>query len=93
MRTAIVEVRKGRNKMISKKDPEAELIFAMVMKLAGGAQVYSEHTKAAIWAECTRNTEMRKHASMHLYGSSARADLTLHRLHTMIVDKFFEEVA
>jgi hypothetical protein len=79
--------------MISKKDPEAELLFAMVMKLAGGAEVYSEHTKAAIWAECVRNTELRNQATMYLYGSSERAHLTLHRLHTIIVEKFFSEVA
>jgi hypothetical protein len=79
--------------MISKKDPEGELLFAMVMKLAGGEQVYSEHTKAAIWAECGRNTELRNQATMYLYGSSERADLNLYRIHTMLVEKFFSEVA
>lgn len=79
--------------MISKKDPEGELLFAMVMKLAGGEQVYSEHTKAAIWAECSRNTELRNQATMYLYGSSGRADLNLYRIHTMLVEKFFSEVA
>ena len=75
--------------MLTKKDPEAELLFAMVMKL--GENNYSEHTKAAIWAECVRNTELRNQASVYLYGSSARADLTLYRLHTIIVEKFFPE--
>lgn len=77
--------------MISKKDPEAELIFNMVMKL--GENNYSEHTKAAIWAECVRNTELRNQAVMYLYGSSERSELNLYRLHTMIVEKFFSEVA
>lgn len=73
------------------KDPEAELIFNMVMKL--GENNYSEQTKAAIWAECVRNTELRNQATMYLYGSSERANLTLYRLHTIIVEKFFSEVA
>lgn len=77
--------------MISKKDPEAELIFAMVMKL--GENDYSEHTKAAIWAECTRNAELRNKASMYLYGSGERSELNLYRLHTAIMEKFFSEVA
>lgn len=77
--------------MISKKDPEAELLYAMVMKL--GQDDYSYRTKSAIWAECVRNTELRNQATIYLYGSSERSELNLYRLHTMIVDKFFSEVA
>ena len=77
--------------MKNNKDPEAELIYNMVMKL--GEDNFSDRTKAAIWAEATTNKELRNQALMYLCGSSERAPQTLYRLHTMIVDKFFSEVA
>jgi hypothetical protein len=77
--------------MLNRPDQEAELIFAMVMKL-GGEHNYSEHTKATIWAECNRNPKLRNLALQYLAGSSNRADLNLHRLHTEIVEVFFPEV-
>lgn len=73
------------------QDPEAELIYNMVMKL--GQDNYSDRTKSAIWAEATTNKELRNQALMYLCGSSERASLNLYRLHTMIVEKFFSEVA
>lgn len=76
--------------MLTRPDQEAETIFAMVMKL-GGESSYTDSTKAMIWAECKRNPKLRNLALQYLAGSSNRADLNLHRLHTAIVEEFFTD--
>jgi hypothetical protein len=68
---------------------EAKMVFEMVMKL-GGAENYSERTKAAIWAECLK-PELQNQALLYLSGSSERAHTSLYNLHTTIVDKFFRD--
>lgn len=70
-------------------DQEAETLFAMVMRLGGGESAYSDHTKAQIWAECRKNTELRNEAILYLYGSSERAKLNLERLTQTIIRIFF----
>ena len=77
--------------MLTKPDQEAELLFSMVMKLAGRDDYFSEGTKATIWAECRRNAKLRNLALLYLSGNSNRADLNLHRLHSAIMDEFFAE--
>ena len=73
------------------KDIEAELVYDMVMKL--GQDDYSARTKAAIWGEATRNTELRRLAVNYLFGSSQSAPMNLYKLHTAIMAEFFSEVA
>lgn len=77
--------------MLTKPDQEAELLFAMVMKLAGSDDYFSEGTKATIWAECRRNAKLRNLALLYLSGNSNRAEINLHRLHTAIVEEFFTD--
>jgi len=77
--------------MLNKPDQEAELLFAMVMKLAGRDDYFSEGTKATIWAECRRNAKLRNLALLYLSGNSNRAEINLYRLHSAIMDEFFAE--
>lgn len=77
--------------MLNRLDQEAELIFSMVMKLAGSDDYFSEGTKATIWAECRRNAKLRNLALLYLSGNSNRAEINLHRLHTAIVEEFFTD--
>lgn len=77
--------------MLNRPDQEAELIFSMVMKIAGRDDYFSEGTKAVIWAECRRNAKLRNLALLYLGGSSKRADLNLYRLHSAIMEEFFAE--
>lgn len=77
--------------MSKSKDIEAELIYDMVMKLGQGD--YSDRTKATIWGEATRNTELRRLAVNYLFGSSQSAPMNLYKLHTAIMAEFFSEVA
>lgn len=72
------------------QDPEAELIYNMVMKL--GKDDYSDRTRAAIFGEATRNTELRRLAVNYLFDSSENAPMNLYKLHTAIVEKFFRRV-
>lgn len=72
-------------------DQEAETLFAMVMKLGGGESAYSDHTKAQIWGECKKNTELRNETILYLYGSSERAKLNLERLTETITRIFFTD--
>lgn len=76
--------------MLTRPDQEAELLFSMVMKL-GGEDNYQDSTKAVIWAECKRNAKLRNLAALYLVGSSKRAELNLHRLHTAIIEEFFTD--
>lgn len=76
--------------MLNTPDQEAKLVFAMTMKLGGGEDNYSEYGKAEIWAECVRNPRLRNLALQYIVGSSSRAELNLHRLHTAIAEIFFE---
>lgn len=77
--------------MITRPDQEAELLFAMVMKIAGEDDYFSEGTKAVIWAECRKNAKLRNLALLYLAGPSHRADLNLMRLHSAIMEEFFAE--
>jgi hypothetical protein len=84
-------MKKGGAEMLTKPDQEAELLFSMVMKLAGSDDYFSEGTKATIWAECRRNAKLRNLALLYLSGNSNRAEINLHRLHTAIVEEFFTD--
>lgn len=81
----------GRNKLKTRIDEKADLIFSMVMKL--GENNYSDSTKAAIMAEAERNEELRKLAVNYLYCSSQSAPMNLYKLHTKIVEVFFTDPA
>jgi hypothetical protein len=81
----------GQEMMKNTGDQEGELIYNMVMKL--GQDDFSDRTKATIWAEATRNLELRRLAVNYLFGSSQNAHLNLHKLHTAIMETFFSEVA
>lgn len=73
---------------MSKQD--AEFVFDQVMKLAGGADKYSDSTKGAIWAECTRNKSLQNLGAMYLVGSSERADKNLKALRAKIYEIFLD---
>lgn len=77
--------------MITRPDHEAELIFSMVLKLAGKDDYFSEGTKATIWAECRRNAKLRNLALLYLTGSSRRATLNRERLEQAIREEFFTD--
>ena len=78
-------------KMKTEFDQEADLIYSMVIKL--GEDNFSDSTKAAIWAEATRNQTLRKLAVNYLFGSSEKAPMNLYKLHTEIVNVFFTDPA
>ena len=71
-------------------DDRAEFAFEQVMKLAGGADKYSDGTKGAIWAECSRNQELKNLAGLYLAGSSERAKANLTKLNKEIYRIFLE---
>ena len=71
-------------------DDRAEFAFDQVMKLAGGADKYSDGTKGAIWAECTRNQTLKNLAGLYLVGSSERAEKNLKNLNQEIYRIFLE---
>ena len=68
----------------------ADFVFDQVMKLAGGKDKYSVHTQGAIYAECSRNDNLKTLAGMYLVGSSARAELNLSRLNKAIYEVFLD---
>lgn len=72
------------------KDERAEFAYDLVMKMAGGADKYSVHTQAAIWAECSRNDEIKTLAGMYLVGSSERAEKNITRLRAKLFDVFLD---
>jgi len=72
------------------KDERAEFAYDLVMKMAGGADKYSVHTLSAIWAECSRNDEIKTLAGMYLVGSSERAERNLSRLRAKLFDVFLD---
>lgn len=67
-----------------------EFAFEQVMKLAGGADKYSDSTKGAIFAECSRNKTIQNFAGMYLAGSSERAEKNLTALRAEIYRVFLE---
>lgn len=67
-----------------------EFAFEEVMKLAGGADKYSDSTKGAIYAECSRNKTLQTFAGMYLVGSSERAEKNLAKLRSEIYRVFLE---
>ncbi len=71
-----------------RKDFNAEFAFERAMRLAGGADVYGDSTKAAIWTECYANEAIKQLAGMYLYGSSERAELNLGRLDQKLREVF-----
>lgn len=70
------------------KDLDAEFVFERAMKLAGGADVYGDSTKASIWAECHNNTAIKYLAGMYLIGSSDRAERNLAHLDEKLREVF-----
>lgn len=72
------------------KNANAEFVFELVMKMAGGADKYSIHTQGAIYAECVRNTTLQTLAGMYLVGSSARAESNLKNLRSAVYSTFLE---
>lgn len=76
------------SKMTTKTQPEAQLIFDLVLKRGGE---YSEMTKSAIWAEANRNPKLRNLALLYLVADSKRAELTLNRLMAGIEEVFFTD--
>jgi hypothetical protein len=69
-------------------DVYAEFAYERAMRLAGGADVYSDSTKAAIWAACHNNAVIKQLAGMYLVGSSERAELNLGRLDQKLREVF-----
>lgn len=72
----------------TRKDVYAEFAFERVMKLAGGADVYGDSTKAAISSECYKNDTIKSLAGMYLVGSSERAERNLTRLDEKLREVF-----
>lgn len=70
------------------KDFYAEYAFEQTMRLAGGADVYGDSTKASIWAECHNNAVIKQLAGMYLVGSSERAERNLARLDEKLREVF-----
>jgi hypothetical protein len=71
-----------------RKDFNAEFAFERAMRLAGGADVYGDSTKAAIWTECHTNEVVKQLVGMYLAGSSERAELNLGRLDQKLREVF-----
>lgn len=71
-------------------DDRVDFAFDQVMKLAGGKEKYSIHTQGAIWAECSRNENLKTLAGMYLVGSSERAEKNLAKLNQEIYRIFLE---
>ena len=64
-------------KMKTAVNPNAETAFYRVLTLAGGAEVYTESTKSAIWAECHRNEVIQTLAGRYLFSSFSTAERAL----------------
>jgi hypothetical protein len=79
-----------RDKMKTYVDEKADFAFEQVMKLAGGKDNYSIHTQGAIYAECSRNENLKNLAGLYLYGSSERAERNLAKLNQAIYQIFLE---
>lgn len=73
-----------------RKNFNAEFAYEEVIRLAGGADKYSAHTLAAIWAECHRNKQLQTLAGMYLVGSSERAERNLKALRAEVFKIFLE---
>lgn len=76
---------------MKKFDQEAELIFAVTMRLGGGADKFSEGDKAIIWYKAQTDKELRNQALMYLVGASERAEQNLARLSSVITEKFLAD--
>jgi hypothetical protein len=70
----------------------AQLAYDVTLKLAGGAENYSQHTLSAIWMECLRNNNIQRLAGMYLAGSSERAEKNLKALREEIYNTFIDRV-
>lgn len=69
------------------KDAEQELLFSMALKLDPSM---SAEKKESVWAECGRNAKLKNLALQYLAGSSSRAELNLYRIHSALIEQFFE---
>lgn len=72
----------------TRKDVYAEFAYERATKLAGGQEVYSTHTLAAIWTECYKNETIKQLSGMYLVGSSERAERNLARLDEKLREVF-----
>lgn len=68
---------------------EVSFAFEQVMKLGGGEHEYGDSTKAAIWAEVERNTEIQRLSVSYLFGNSEKANERLERLQDKLRSIFF----
>lgn len=62
------------------KDILSEFAYEQTLRLAGGADTYSIHTLAMIYAECYKNEEIRTLSRRYLFGSSEYAKRSLAKL-------------
>jgi hypothetical protein len=62
------------------KDIISEFAYEQTLRLAGGADTYSIHTLAMIYAECYKNEEIRQLSKVYLFGSSELAKKSLAKL-------------
>lgn len=84
-----MEQGKGTEMSLTKtKNYNAEFAFEQAIRLAGGADVYGDSTKASIWAECHNNETIQTFAGMYLVGSSERAERNLARLNDKLREVF-----
>lgn len=71
------------------QNAEQELLYSMALKLKPDM---TDEVKGMVYDECGRNTKLKNLALQYLAGSSSRADLNLYRIHTALMERFFEEV-
>lgn len=69
-------------------NPNAETAFYRVLTLAGGADVYADSTKSAIWAECHRNESVQTLAGRYLFSSFGSAERALGALDEKLKEVF-----
>jgi hypothetical protein len=76
--------------IISGNKNNAEVAYDVLLKMAGGADKYSQNTLGAIWMECLRNKELQHLSGMYLAGSSERAEKNLKALRMKLIEVFLE---
>ena len=75
-------------KMKTAVNANAEMAFYRVMKLAGGADVYGESTKAAIWERCHEDSTIQQFAGRYLASSFSYAERALGNLDEKLKEVF-----
>jgi hypothetical protein len=90
----VIDLEQGKGQQMTtlmtgtRKDTYAEFAFERTMRLAGGADVYGDSTKATIWSACYKNETIKTLAGMYLVGSSERAEHNLARLDAKLREEF-----